>query len=629
MIVKPVAHVLDVEVFPNYLLIGFKNVETGKVESVEAFGKSGRLSEDCRSWLRDFMKSNRTVGFNSINFDLPIIYAAIHGHPIKVLVDITQDIIFGNQRPWTIESDYGFHIPRKIDHIDLIEVAPGQASLKIYNGRLHGKRMQDLPYDPEKSLSDDEIEIVYRYWKNDLDATILLFTSLREQIDLREAMSVEYKQDLRSKSDAQIAEGVIKSQVADIMGDVPKRPPVRQGVGYKYNIPDFINFHHPALNDILDDIEEARFFVDISGKILMPKVLQDAEIKIGGGVYRMGIGGLHSSEKCQAVVADDDHVLIDRDVTSYYPFIIINQGLHPKHLGWAFLKVYKSIVKRRLQAKSDGNKVVADSLKITINGSFGKFGNRWSALYSPDLLIQTTITGQLALLMLIDRLERASIPVVSANTDGIVIRCPKRLIPRMDKVVKEWEEDTSFDTEATEYSALYSRDVNNYIAVKKGGGAKTKGAYASAGLMKNPVNEICVDAVVEHITTGKSLSSIIRGCRDIRKFVSVRTVKGGAVWGAKEVEVPRFGKTGKPLKPGVSFDLSEAEYLGKAIRWYYSTEVTGSIHYKSNGNRVPRSEGARPLMEMPDEFPDDVNYGWYVRECHSMLKDIGFSEDLV
>jgi hypothetical protein len=348
----------------------------------------------------------------------------------------------------------------------------------------------------------------------------------------------------------------------------------------------------------------------------------------------MGIGGLHSSEKCQAVFADDDHILVDRDVTSYYPMIILRLGLHPKHMGKAFLKVYRGIVNRRLKAKAEGNTVVANSLKITINGSFGKFGNKWSALYSPDLLIQTTITGQLSLLMLIERLERAGVSVVSGNTDGIVMRCHKRLKDVMEEVVAEWENDTGFKTEATEYDALYSRDVNNYIAVKKAGGVKLKGAYAKAGFMKNPANEICIDAVVAHITEGKSLYDFIRASRDIRKFVTVRTVQGGAIAGVKKYLKERIGKRGQPLKPEEALDVSDAYYLGKAIRWYYSTDGEIGIFYKmpnvkGNHNQVPVTDGAKPLMELPDEFPDDVDYDWYVREARQILTEIGFNEDYI
>jgi hypothetical protein len=240
----------------------------------------------------------------------------------------------------------------------------------------------------------------------------------------------------------------------------------------------------------------------------------------------------------------------------------------------------------------------ADSLKITINSSFGKFGSKWSALYSPDLLIQVTVTGQLALLMLIDRLEAEGIPIVSANTDGIVIKCPKRKQNVMGEIVAQWEADTSFETEATNYVALYSRDVNNYIAVKADG-YKGKGAYAGAGLRKNPANEICVDAAVARIMRGTPVDETIRACRDIRKFVSIRTVTGGALW------------QGKPL--------------GKAIRWYYASDLDTTISYAKNGNKVPRSEGARPIMDLPDELPTDINYRWYIKEAKSILEEIGYT----
>ena len=39
--------------------------------------------------------------------------------------------------------------------------------------------------------------------------------------------------------------------------------------------------------------------------------------------------------------------------------------------------------------------IIANALKIVVNGSFGKFGSRYSILYSPDLMLQVTITGQL------------------------------------------------------------------------------------------------------------------------------------------------------------------------------------------------------------------------------------------
>ena len=66
------------------------------------------------------------------------------------------------------------------------------------------------------------------------------------------------------------------------------------------------------------------------------------------------------------------------------------------------------------------------------------------------------------------------------------------------------------------------------------------------------------------------------------------------------------------------------DYLGKAIRWYYGKDVSGEIVYAKNGNKVPRSEGAVPLMELPQEFPKNVDKEWYINETYNVLKGIGY-----
>lgn len=637
--------IFDIEIYKNLCIIGGKWLDDGSIDAV--MWKHGSLSAPDRKWLRSLVEKHCFIGFNSINFDMLLLFAAIAGMPVKVLKDIANDIIVGKMRRWDVERKYKFKVPKNLDHIDLIEIPKGQLSLKLYNGRLHGRRMQDLPYDPDEVLTDDECEEVWSYWENDLDATELLHKTLIPQIDLRTKMSKEYDIDLRSKSDAQVAEAVIKSEVSDLLGRDVKRPDITPGTGYPYNIPDFIRFKDDGLNDLLDEIEETKFRIGNNGKMIVPPRLGKLKIRIGKAVYTFGNGGLHSTEKSTCHIAGKNHKLADHDVESYYPRIIINQNLRPEQMGAAFQKVYRRIVDRRLKAKSEANlakaeieelkeslkgsnsnggpslmedriaellaiaeeaTVTADSLKITINGSFGKFGSKWSALYAPQLLIQTTITGQLSLLMLIHRLERNGIEVVSANTDGIVVKCHRDDEDLKARIIKKWEQDTGYKTDATEYAALYSRDINNYIALKPNGSAKRKGAFGPTSIDKNPTSEICSDAVVEFLTKGTPFHKTIRKCRDVTKFVTVRTVKGGAL-------------------------DQHGNYLGKAIRWVYSTEVEGAIHYKTpnatgNHNKVPRSEGARPLMELPDKFPDDLDYQFYVREARSILCDIGYQEAL-
>jgi hypothetical protein len=65
-----------------------------------------------------------------------------------------------------------------------------------------------------------------------------------------------------------------------------------------------------------------------------------------------------------------------------------------------------------LEKKGDLSKVYftyksrSDSLKIVNNGTFGQTGNPYCFLNGPNLMVQTTLTGQLCSLMLIEQLEK-------------------------------------------------------------------------------------------------------------------------------------------------------------------------------------------------------------------------------
>jgi DNA polymerase elongation subunit (family B) len=591
---KPVV-ICDIEVYRDYLLVAFRNVTTGNVRNFEMF-EGQKLDVDT---VRKILSKCTVITFNGINFDMPVLFCALTHQDNAKCKAVCDYIIAGGYKYWQAEQKFNFKISDKIDHIDIIEIAPGKASLKAYGGRLHTKTMADLPIDPSDSISPDQREELRLYCGNDLRVTEELYKFLLPQIALREEMSKTYGIDLRSKSDAQIAEHVLKHEVERITKNKIEKPVVKCH-SFRYHKPDFIKFETPLLQNVLKTVLEADFYVVDSGKVMLPKEIADLDICIGQSTYRLGIGGLHSTEEAKYHTANDTLILRDFDVASYYPAIILQQGLYPLAMGKTFIKVYKDIVDKRLAAKASGDKVTADSLKITINGGFGKFGSKYSILYSPNLLIQTTMTGQLALLMLIESVEKhTGGSVVSANTDGIAVLHPDIRTVDVDVEIGRWEETSGFEIEETKYRALHSRDVNNYIALKSPSGYKLKGAYTPPGLQKNPTNEICTEAVVKCLDKQIPIEDTINGCKDIRKFVTVRKVTGGAV--------------------------KDGEYLGKVIRWYYGRLAFGDIKYKINNHTVPRSEGAEPLMTLSDEFPCDVNLDWYIDEAYKILSEVGYA----
>jgi hypothetical protein len=620
--------IFDAELFKNYFEVGFLHIKTGKIL---IFEKSRTRNFDTRT-LQWCMQNFTIIGFNSRNYDIPVVWAASQGFDIKSLRKISKLIIEHGKRPRDIEQAFGLEIP-KFEHIDIQEVSPLSGSLKTYAGRLHAKRMQDLPYHHEQELTEDEMNYVRDYNVNDLINTFLLYFELCPQLALRGQLSADYNQDLRSKSDAQIAEAVMRSEIKLLTGNKISRPSIAPGTTFKYQVPAFVKFETPLLQHALEVVRNADFVLsekesdgddddDIDpiykvGKVKLPESIKALDLRIGLSKYKFGNGGLHSSEECAGHIANGDTVIFDADVASYYPSIILILKLFPKHIGEHFLKVYAELVARRLKAKGlskshdlsvvERAKIAMDSIKIVINGLFGKLGSKWSAVFSPDLMIQVTVTGQLCLLMLIEKLELCGFSVISANTDGIVTKFHKSQTMEYNIICWQWMQQTGFQLEFAQYIKLFSRDVNNYVAVKPDGKVKGKGAFSNHWdgdkrnifkLHKNPQNTICVEAVWAFLSNGTDIAHTVNSCRDITKFVTVRNVKGGG--------------------------HQNGEYLGKVVRWYYSINNNSTIDYILSGNKVPKSEGAKPCMDLPDSFPDDIDFDWYIDESISMLYDLGF-----
>lgn len=661
--------VFDVECYSNYFLVSFQCIETDKIVYFEHTPLGYTINGEYVGFdrwthcLTFILFRCLVIGFNSKTYDMPMTLVAIQGKTPNELKFVSDEIIIDEMRAYQVERKYGVRAPY-INHIDVIDVAPITASLKIYMGRLHCERMQDLPFPPETVLTAEQAAIVRDYNVNDLDGTKRLYLHVLPFIQMREELGQEYRQDWRSKSDAQIAEAVIVTEL-ERLGPIGKKAGFETGDEFFYKVPEWVSFETPQFQHALEVVANTPFTIGGGGSALCPQSIVDLKPRLGSSVYRLGIGGLHSSEESVYYRESETHLIIDRDVASYYPYIILNNNLYPEHLGPAFLEVYRSLVMRRLTLKKAKNPLEA-GLKIAINGTFGKLGNFYSDIYSPDLLTQVTMTGQLALLMQIEAAELAGISVISANTDGVVYHCRRDAYDRLENVLTAWEGRTGFVTEETRYSALYSRDVNNYIAVKhlqpgkNKPEIKTKGVYCERGsaqnsvLSKNPEMLVCSEAVQQYLANGVPIEETINSCDDIRKFVSVRNVKGGAsksydhywlddwipyeggtwvrrAWMDEGLPYERMAimMTATDIYPGgkpspVKIAKPESEvYLGKAVRWYYAKEETGTINYVISGNKVPKSEGAKPLMILPLKIPDDLDRSRYIAEANDILYDLG------
>lgn len=287
------------------------------------------------------------VSFNGIHFDQPLLWAALSGLSTIRLKQLANHIITEGKSFGTSEM-FGYAKSPSFDHIDLMEVTPGvKISLKTYAGRIGFETMVDMPFDHTDDLEDEQLPILEAYCQNDLGVTKALFNMLREEIRLREEIGAEHKLDLRSKSDAQLAEAVLKK-----VANIKSKPDIPLGV--TYSAPPFIQTESTVIRDILERIEAHTFKINqANGSPEAPEFLSNP-IKLGHGTYQMGIGGLHSTHDNRLYVeADDETVCVsDIDVSSYYPFTMVNAGIIPKiERGQAFLDTYKKMLFERIAAK--------------------------------------------------------------------------------------------------------------------------------------------------------------------------------------------------------------------------------------------------------------------------------------
>jgi len=196
------------------------------------------------------------------------------------------------------------------------------------------------------------------------------------------------------------------------------------------------------------------------------------------------------------------------------------------------MRTRKQILKEMKKVKAEITTLdsLSSTVKIMTNGSYGKLNSVYSILYAPHLMIDTTVTGQLSLLMLIEDLSLNGIKVLSANTDGmsVVYSNPKKI----NKIVKKWEKNTKLTMEFSPYKELHARDVNSYIAVYDGY-VKRKGFYAELAIDKNPQHMVVQQAIAEFLLNGTPMEDTIRSCKDVAQFCVSRAVTGGALWSKK------------------------------------------------------------------------------------------------
>ena len=115
---------------------------------------------------------------------------------------------------------------------------------------------------------------------------------------------------------------------------------------------------------------------------------------------------------------------------------------------------------------------------------------------------------------------------------------------------------------------------------------------------------ISYTAVRQFLIDNTPIEKTIRACKDIRQFVTIRTVNGGAVYDGK--------------------------LIGKSIRYYHASDSLESFFYSDSkpttaGHLVPCTLGTVPCMTLPEELPDNIDYEHYIESAYDALTELGIN----
>ena len=350
-----------------------------------------------------------------------------------------------------------------------------------YKG-MTAKQLNSLLGKWERFIIEEYIPPMMYYNKNDCFIGCEMMRLNIDEIRLRYNIARSYGLNVLSASRSNISDAFIEKFYSEMSGLHPSqwkgKKTERKAMAFKKVIFDFINFKTEPLQKLLREMKEVVVFS-------IGKDAFSREVSINNGVYTIATGGLHSKDIPGALYSNwptDDasstgeqsqkslnrFKYVHWDISSFYPSIMVQYGVAPAHLDQkVFVKLIKWIRDTRVTAKHtkgdiDGvpANILAAVLKIVINAIYGKLGFEHGDLCDRLAVLKVTINGQLMIMMLCEELELNGIEVISANTDGIVVKLYENKVDTFNTIANNWKKLTGLDADSEEYKCYINRDID-------------------------------------------------------------------------------------------------------------------------------------------------------------------------
>ena len=518
--------IYDIETYPNIFTLAVEQADTPFKWAFEISQWRNDSKEiiEFLTYLRD--NNARMVGFNNLGFDYPVLHMLIKmGHA-------TADILY--QKAMSIiqsqDSDkftrMVYQSDRFVEQVDLFKIhhfdnKARSTSLKVLEFNMRSDTVEDLPIRVGTMVKESERNLIKQYNAHDVQQTKKFYTYSRDMINFREKLNTLYPgKDWINFNDTKIGKEffTLKLEEAGVscydygaMGRTPRQTK-RPTIALKDAILPSIQFEHPELTRVLNWLK-SQVITETKG------VFEDVTCTVNGFTFVFGLGGVHGSVENTIVESDDEFVIIDLDVSSYYPNLAIVNEFHPQHLGKTFCTIYKNLYEQR-KSYPKGSAENA-MLKLALNGVYGDSNNPFSVFYDPLFTMSITLNGQLLLCELAELImEWTDAELTQCNTDGLTVKIKRSEVDQLEKVRHEWEVATGLQLEEAIYSRMIIRDCNNYVGVYTNGKVKRKGAYEHDLEWHQNHSALVVPKVAEQVLVhGAPIRSSVEVHPDIMDFM--------------------------------------------------------------------------------------------------------------
>ena len=644
-----IVYVYDIEVFQNIFHCSVKNTETNDIYKFEISERKNQLRELVKFFKQvdkyitwgDYYTTNINIpanvifcGYNNLHYDNPIINYIIEYEDKLMQYNIPTicSSIFNLSKTITTSSEDNIdawkHWKYQIwfDTFDILTMLYSnklRVGLKEIQVTMQYPNVQEFVCDWTKPLPLEDFDSMIDYNINDIESTSELLNRCKKDVDLRIVIEDEYGVRVLSKDGVNIGMKILTQKYLEKTGltwwDIKDLRSPMSVIPLKDVILPFIKYDSPILQRVLEDMKN---------QIVSPgRKGYENKFVFNNLRYSVGVGGIHSVNSPEIIIPRDDEMLIDIDVASLYPSMLIEYEFYPRHLGKEFLEVYKQIKDERIEAKHNGDKVKNETLKLALNGLSGNLQNEHNFCYSPFAVMQIRINGQLLLLMLAEKLTQIGCRIVQANTDGLFVLLKKDAYSKVNSICREWEQLTKLTLEEDRFKAMYQYAINDYFAITEDNKVKEKGMFITAvKLGKGLTPKIIPKAVISFFKDGIPVEDTIKNCTDIRDFLM--SEKTGKQWHVEYMneEQQRTNRFYASTNGGYLWKWKDTGHKeGEIIT--YTEPYVGERKYKASARQYQNmltASGVTLLNKFDDKPIEErkINYRYYIMEAYKIIRDL-------